>query len=44
MRSIAVRHPADEGKGATNRKTAVAAVRMRCAGLRAGAVDSMGEF
>jgi hypothetical protein len=44
MRSIAVRHPADDGKGAMKRKTAVLAVRMRCARLCAVAAVSMGEF
>jgi hypothetical protein len=44
MSSIAVRHPAEEGKGAMKRKTAVAAVRMRCATLRADAAVSMPGF
>jgi hypothetical protein len=41
---MAVRHPADEGKGAMKRKTAVAALRMRCATRRVGSMASMGRF
>jgi hypothetical protein len=41
---MAVRHPAEDGKGAMNRKTAVAAVRMRCATLRARSAASMARF
>jgi hypothetical protein len=33
-RSIAVRHPAEEGNGAMKRKTAVEAVSRRCAAVR----------
>jgi hypothetical protein len=41
---MAVRDPADDGKGATKRKTAVAAVRMRRAMLRGGVAASMPGF